>query len=119
MADIRITFRGEDYLIPDTKHFACGLLVEKIMTLGQINAQWADPQFGIISQCYGAMLRFAGCKASDADVWSEMMDRLKSGHPGAGRLAAMEALTLLGSVLMNGAPTGAPDSESAGKTKAS
>ena len=105
MADIRLTFKGAEYVIPDTRAFEVGMMVEDIVTLSQISKLFADPKFYTIARVYGAMLRFAGCKVSDREVLTEMMDKVKSGEPGAGRLAAIQALGAISAVLMDGAPT--------------
>jgi len=118
MADIRMTFKGAEYVIPDNRAFELGMIIEDIVTLGQLGRLLADPKFYTIARCYGAMLRFAGCRVSDREVLSEMMDKVKSGEPGVARIAALEALTMIGTVLMDGAPEGGGD-DTPGKTEAS
>lgn len=121
MADIRLTFKGAEYVIPDNRAFEIGMMIEDIVTLSQLSRLLADPKFYTIARCYGAMLRFAGCKVSDRDVLSEMMAKVKSGEPGAGRIAAIEALGMIAAVLMDGAPTDGEPGQggAAGKTEAS
>jgi hypothetical protein len=118
MVDIVMHFRGEEYRIPDDKAFKIGEQVEEIVTIAEIPRLISNPKFHVIARCYGAMLRFAGCKVSDRDVHAEMMKRLKSGEPGAGHLAAVEAMYLIGAVLMDGAPTDG-EGEAPGKNEAS
>lgn len=119
MADIVLSFRGETYRVPDHRAFELGELVEDVVTLGQIPDLLANPKFFRIARCYGVMLRFAGCKVSDREVHEEMMAKLKSGEPGAGRMAAIEGLMAIGSVLMDGAPPSDGEGEAPGKTEAS
>ncbi|MES2814468.1 MAG: hypothetical protein V4720_06200 [Pseudomonadota bacterium] len=119
MADIRLTFKGADYVIPDDRAFELGERLEDIVTLGQMAKLFADPKFYTIARCFGTMLRYAGCKVSDREVLTEMMDRLKAGGPGAGRSTAIEALAQISAVLMDGAPTDGAESEAPEKTEAS
>ena len=120
MPDIVLTFRGQDYRVPDDKAFALGEVVEEIVTIAEIPALLKNPKFYTIARCYGAMLRFAGCKVSDRDVHRDMMARLKSADPGAGKIAAVEALMTIASVLMDGAPLDeAGEGDSPGKPEAS
>lgn len=105
MADIVLTFRGAEYRIPDEKAFQVGELVEEIVTISEMAALLRNPKFHVIARCFGVMLRFAGCKVSDREVHREMMARVKSGEPGAGQMAAIEALMAIGAILMDGAPT--------------
>lgn len=119
MADIRLTFKGAEYVIPDNRAFEIGMMLEDIVTLSQMSKLMADPKFYIIARCYGTLLRFAGCKVSDRDVLTEIMDKVKSGAPGAGRLAALEALGMIAAVLMDGAPQDEAEGPPSGKTEAS
>jgi len=104
MADIRLTFKGAEYVIPDNRAFAAAEVVEDHITLGQIPRQMADPQFSKIAKAYGALLRFAGCKVSDREVLTEIMRAVNSGTPGAGRAVAMDHISALALVVMEGAP---------------
>jgi hypothetical protein len=118
MADIRLTFKGAEYVIPDNRAFEVGMAVEDIVTLSQISRLFADPKFYTIARVFGVMLRFAGCKVSDREVLAELLSKVKSGDPGAGRVAAIEALGQIAAVLMDGAPTDG-EGGAAEKTKAS
>lgn len=121
MADVRLTFKGAEYVIPDNRAFAAVDLVEEHITLGQMGRQQKDPQFGKIAKAYGALLRFAGCKTSDRAVYSEMMKAVNSGEPGAGYAVAMNHLAALALIVMEGAPLASPDAEGGAveKTEAS
>lgn len=105
MADIVLIFRGEEYRIPDDKAFEVGGRVEEIVTIADLGLLAANPKFNVLARAMGVMLRFAGCKVSDREVHREMMRQIKSGKPGAGREAALDAVFQLGAVLMDGAPT--------------
>lgn len=104
MPDIRLTFKGQDFVIPDSRAFELGLEVEEIVTLSQISTLLMNPKFHKIAQCFGLMLRFAGCKVSDREVLQEMLSKAKEGVPGAGRAAAIDALAMIATVIMDGAP---------------
>lgn len=119
MADIRLTFKGADYVIPDSRAFEIGMTLEDIVTLSQMSKLIADPKFYTIARCYGTMLRFAGCKVSDREVLTEMMDKVKSGKPGEGRMSAIEALGMIAAVLMDGAPQNEAEGPPSGKIEAS
>ena len=112
MPDIRIKFKDQDYLIPDSRAFEVGMAVEEIITLGRLGKLLEDPKFHVIAKCFGVMLRFAGAKVSDRDVLAEMMAKVKGNEAGAGRLAAVEALMMIGAVLMDGAPDTAKGEDS-------
>lgn len=99
MADIKLTFRGQEYLIPDSKAFQAGAVVEEIATLYTV-LRWVNGDLPLnkLSQCFGALLRFAGAKVSDREVHRELVDVL-----GTGPAFAMTALQTLIAVLMDGA----------------
>lgn len=109
MADIVLTFRGQEYRVPDSEAFRLGEQIEDIITIGDMPRLFKNPRYFMISRCFGVMLRFAGCVVSDREVHRDMMASVKSGGPGSGRVAALEALLAIGAVLMDGAPE--PDGE--------
>ncbi len=111
MKAIRLKFRGEEFLIPATQAFEIGAQVEDIVTLGEIASWGAKVPFFKVARCFGAMLRFAGCKATDAEVFQDMMDSIaKFGRANKGGAAdvmdvpALAAVSALTSCLMGGAP---------------
>lgn len=122
MAEIRLVFRGKEYVIPDSKAFEIGARVERIATLGEV-LSWrqGDPRFFPLSQCLGEMLRFAGCDVTDREVKDEVMAAYLQTDPAP----YFAALLNLVNVLMDGAPelasraTKAADGAGAGKDKAS
>lgn len=117
MANIRLSFRGEEYVIPDKDAFAAGEAVEEIVTLAEI-AQWGKkPKFRKLARCFGELLRFAGCKVSDAEVFTEIMGQVKR-YDGNEDVVAVQALNALVEILMDGAPEG-DEGESSGKNPAS
>ena len=109
MQAINITFKGKTYTIPAYKAFEVGEAVEDIATLIDMVRWRSNPNFHKISRCYGVMLRFAGAKASDSDVHSEMMAQIKavqvnSTVPRAENLFHLQAIQSLMEVLMDGMP---------------
>ena len=100
MTDIRIVFRGDEYVIPDSRAFEIGERVEDIASLPEILGWAKKPKFFKMARCFGEMLRASGGRMSDKDVHSEMMKDFSAGNPGT-YFAALSALI---SVLMDGAP---------------
>jgi hypothetical protein len=81
-----------------------------------------------VARSYGAMLRFAGAKVTDAEVHAEIMGNLEAagrarvaGDPEPSEVAGMIAMQALVACLMGGAPRGDDDAEAdaPGKTTAS
>ena len=78
MPDIQIAYKGTDYTIREDRAFQIGERVEAIATLGEISGWQANPQYHRMARCVGEMLRFAGCKTADKDVFEELMKSLKA-----------------------------------------
>jgi hypothetical protein len=102
MADIRIIFGGEEYVIPESRAFEIGERVEDIATLPEILGWAKKPKFFRMARCVGEMLRAAGGRMTDKEVHTEMMKDFSAGNPGA----YFAALSSLVAVLMDGALTG-------------
>lgn len=100
MADIKITFRGEEYVIPETRAFEIGERVEEIASLPEVLGWASKPKFFKMARCIGEMLRAAGGRMTDKEVHTEMMQDFKSSNPAA----YFTALSSLIAVLMDGAP---------------
>lgn len=109
MADIRITFKGVEYTIPENRAFAVGELVEGIATLAEVFSWASTPRYFKMARCLGAMLRFAGATVTDEQVHSELMALLKQ-HQSEELIGSIYMLV---SVLMMGAPeaSGSSDGE--------
>jgi hypothetical protein len=117
MASIRLTFRGQDYVIPENRAFEAGEAVEEIVTLSELVGMRTRPRFHKLARCYGELLRYAGCRVTDREVHSEIMGGLKGREAKAEAAAA--ALNALIEVLMDGAPDDGGEDEDVGKTSAS
>lgn len=100
LGDITLRFRGVDYVLPEAKAFLAGEAVEEIATLTEVIAWQRRPQFRKMARCFAAMLNIAGCRADHREVHSEMMNGFKKGDP----TAHLQALAMLITVLMDGAP---------------
>jgi hypothetical protein len=127
MPAIRMNWRGETYVIPAHRSFEIGAEVEGIVTLGEIGTWGNRVPFFKVAKCFGAMLRFAGAKVSDAEVHAEIMSNLEAagkarvaGDADPAELAGMAAMNALVACLMGGAPkSDDPEGDAPGKTSAS
>jgi len=124
MNSIRLSFRGQEFSIPANRAFEAGAAVEEIVTLSEI-AQWgAAPKFFKLARAFGALLRLAGCKVSDAEVKAEIdasiMRAVDAGgdEADASEMFAVSAMAQLQAVLFSGAPESA-EGKPPGKTSAS
>lgn len=107
MADIKIIFRGDTFVIPDTKAFMVGEIVEEIASLPEVFSWLKAPRYFKMARCLGAMLRFAGSRATDEEVHAEFMTLLA-----AGRIEELAgSIYMLTAVLMHGAPEAKPSED--------
>lgn len=115
MPNIKLTWAGKDYTIPEKKAFEVGDEIEDVLTLYELAAMSEKPKFHKLARCFAIMLRCAGCKVSDRDVHSEMMRQVRTG---AGEeMVAANAVNALMAILLDGAPEaegGEVSSEKAG-----
>jgi len=102
MAEIRITFQGEDYVIPESRAFEIGERIEDIASLPEVIGWAKSPKFFKMARCIGVILRAAGGRMTDKDVHSQMMADFQAGNPAA----YFSVLASLVAVLMDGAPQG-------------
>lgn len=100
MPDIKIEFRGEEYTIPESKAFAVGELVEDVVTLPEIMQWLSSPRYHKMARALGVMIRFAGGRATDAEIHRELLTQLQD-RQGDKLIAAVFMLT---QVLMGDAP---------------
>lgn len=103
MAEVKITWGGADYTIPDTKAFQIGERIEEIATMGEILGWLQQPRFFKMARCLAEMLRFAGCKVSDAEVHGKLVASM--GKDGQGESHASAVFSLV-DLLMGDAPKG-------------
>lgn len=79
-------WKGEDYTIPAEKVFQAVAIVEPIV-IGTTSRPAidillkADIPMSRLAQAYGAVLRFAGAKVSDAEVYLNIQENIASGEP--------------------------------------
>lgn len=100
MAEIKITFRGEDYIIPENRAFEVGERVEEIVSLVEVFSWAQKPKFFKMARCVGEMLRACGARVTDKEVHQQMM----ADFQGAKADTYFAALASLVAVLMDGAP---------------
>lgn len=121
MPAIRLTFKGQEYLIPADRAFRAGAQVEDVVSLAEIASWGARPRFFKIAEAYGTLLRFAGAEVTDEDVHAEMMAGLsRSAASGvAEEIPAALAINALMACLMGGAPMPEAEGDTPGKPTAS
>lgn len=102
MADIIIAFKGEEFVIPESRAFEIGERVEDIASLPEVLSWAKTPKFYKMARCIGTMLRAAGGRMTDKEVHTQMMVDFQGGNPSA----YFAALASLVAVLMDGAPQG-------------
>lgn len=123
MAEIKISWEGVEYIIPDNKAFQIGERIEEIATLGEILGWVRQPKFFRMARCLGEMLRFAGCKVSDADVHAKLVSSIDQKEEEGGFASAVFSLVdlLMGDAPKNGGSSGdaggKPDASSETPTK--
>ena len=112
MKNISLTFRGQTYAIPETRAFELGAAVEEVVTLAEIATWGRHPRYFKIARAFGVMLRFAGCKVSDAEVKAEIdasiavaVERGDGSEDAVGEIFAVQAVQQLQEVLFDGAPS--------------
>lgn len=108
MAEIKITFRGEDFVIPETRAFEAGDRIEDFVArrvpdrapLFEVLSWPSRPRYHLIAGCIAILLQLAGKAATAEEVHAEMMARVKDGVP----VAHSAAVASLIELLMHGAP---------------
>lgn len=108
-SNITLQFRGTEYRIPAEKAFEIGERIEDIVTLSELASWGTNPRFHKIARVYGEMLRFAGCKITNAEVHTDMMAQIKEAGANGGELLVAQAIAGFIAVLMDGAPEGGDD----------
>jgi hypothetical protein len=104
---IALEWKGKTYRISEAEAFEVGELVEDIICLAEIPEMAKRPKFFKIARVYGEMLRFAGAKVTNDEVFSAMMDQVKAAGGGEEQKVAIafSALAALVDILMDGAPS--------------
>lgn len=110
MPDIVLKWKGVDYRIPESRAFEAGAALEEVVTLAAVQSWATNPRFFVIAKATGLLLRFAGCKVSDAEVKQEI-DRSIANAAAQGvseddakELFAIRAMQQLVAVLFDGSP---------------
>ena len=100
---ITLEWQGREYVIPAEKAFQIGEQVEDIIAITDLPDLAARPNFHKIARVYGTMLRFAGARVTDEEIWKLFMSELKAGNAEGKQNVAGQAVTMLTVMLMDGA----------------
>jgi len=94
--DIRLTWHGIDHVIPANKVMGAIARIEDIITLTEIYeaSQKRSVKFSRVASAYGAVLRYAGAKVTDEEVYLGMFEGQSA------ITAVQEALTGLMSMMI-------------------
>jgi len=74
--DIRLNWQGTDYVIPANKVMGAIARIEDIITLTEIYeaSQRRSVKFSRVASAYASVLRYAGAKVTDEEVYLGMFD---------------------------------------------
>lgn len=72
MDGITMTFKGQEYNIPPHRLFPIASQIEDMATLFEVDGWTKNPKFAKMAQCVAAMLRYAGAKVTQEEVWEEL-----------------------------------------------
>jgi hypothetical protein len=97
--DISLDWDGKTYTIPANKVLGAIARIEDVMTLGELLAyvERETAPFGKIAAAYGAVLRYAGCKVSNEDVYTGIF---AAATPAAVQTVVISSLTTLLAMMM-------------------
>jgi len=72
--DVKLAWRGKDYLLPADRVFDVACRIEEIITIPALCKSLADnnPSFTKVAMAYGIALRAAGAKVSDEQIYAGM-----------------------------------------------
>lgn len=109
--DIALDWDGKTYTIPANKVMGAIARIEDVMTLGELLAyvERETAPFGKISAAYAAVLRYAGCRVTDDDVYAGIFAADKK--PAEVQTIVITSLTTLLAMMMPKQPATA-DKES-------
>lgn len=104
MRELTLTFRGAEYRVPASKAFALADAIEDVATLQDIVAMLSNPKFAKFARVLGVALRFAGARATDQEVYGEIMAQVRSAKDtGAAPVFPAEVASIM-AMLMDEAP---------------
>lgn len=86
---VEIVWKGKSYTIPPNKVLRAIAKIEDVITLQHLSNQDAVPM-AKVALAFAALLRFAGARVSDDEVYEELFD-----HHGASALAVINMLLSL------------------------
>ena len=93
--EVTLEWRGEKHVIPPNGVMRAIAVVEDIVTLPELSVEMQSRKFKLsrLAAAYGALLRYAGAKASDEDVYASLFPST-AGEDGVLR-AASAVMTLI------------------------
>ena len=111
---IKLTYRGEEYVIPESQAFRAAEAVEEIATFADVLAWQRKPQFTKMARCMAVLLQIAGCKVAPESIWRD----IAASYRAASADDVLSSILTLVGVLMDGAPdgggkAGAPEKDTA------
>jgi hypothetical protein len=116
MRRIEFSFRGNDYAIPAHRAFKVGADVEEILTLADLSNFARRPLMFKLASAFATMLRAAGSKVRDEDVFEDMTG---GEDPVSAQEKAAAAMNALIAILTGGMPADGEGGEPPGKATAS
>lgn len=120
MQNLRLAFKGQEYVIPASKLFVVGMEIERHVSFADMQ-DWATkgPPTFLLSYVYAQMLGHAGVKVKPEDVREEMMAALTNPDGDSLLATVVRACSDVSKLLMTGAPESAVGEPQPGKTSAS
>ena len=99
--DIKLTWRGVEYVIPSQHVMRAIARIEDHITLAELMQAMSEgrPKFSKISSAYASVLRFAGCQVADDEVYDGMLGNIEERSP-EGIPVVAQALNGLLSMMM-------------------
>jgi hypothetical protein len=79
-SDFKMSWDGVDYSIPKDRILGAIEIVEDVVTISQIHSMLADPEtikFRKVARAFGELLRYAGAKITDEQVYEGLFSRDK------------------------------------------
>ena len=101
--EVKLSWDGRDFVIPPDKMLGAIARIEDVFTLEELSVYMArrTAPLGKLARSYGAVLRYAGARVTDEEIYFGMF-----GKGGINAAAAMEAIAVLLAMML---PPGAVD----------
>jgi hypothetical protein len=88
--DVTLTWKGQDHTIESTRVMGAIAKIEEVITLKELGeyANKGDAPMAKLAMAFGSVLRYAGAKVSDDEVYAGMF----SGESGASVMQSLSSL---------------------------